>query len=183
MFLRSAGFALLACLATGGCARPAPTAPDAALQPSAPDRVEVPRVIVTPDATTSVDELFSTAMRSLDGRDYAAAGEGLRRVYELDPDGPLAAEALFWRGTAQDLGAEPAEALRTYELLSSRFPNSARTRTALVRRARLYAWLDRLNWIDQSRRRSVSRNEHLRFTLRVSFGSKCIEGRKSLCQG
>src|SRR5688572_24568587 len=134
MFLRStaSGLALFTCLIAGGCARPAAAGPQAQPSPE-PDRVEVPRVIVTPGGTTSVDELFSTAMRSLDARDYVTAGEGFRRVYEVDPDGPLADEALFWRGTAQDLGAEPAQALRTYELLSSRFPQSARTRTVLVR--------------------------------------------------
>lgn len=81
-------------------------------------------------------------MGALDARDYARADAGFQRVYELDPDGPRADEALFWRGTAQDLGAHPADALRTYELLSSRFPRSVHTRTALVRRARLYAFLE-----------------------------------------
>src|SRR6187402_232345 len=164
MFLRSAAsrLALFACLAMDGCARPAPTAPGTPAQPSPPERVEVPRVIVTPAGTTSVDELFSAAMRSLDGRDYAAAGERFRRVYELDPDGPLADESLFWRGTAQDLGAEPAEALRTYELLSSRFPNSARTRTALVRRARLYAYLERYSLAGRVADEALARFSDLR---------------------
>jgi len=102
----------------------------------------VPRVVVTPESATSIDELFVGAMSALDARDYATADAGFRRVYELDPEGPRADEALYWRGTAQDLGARPADALRTYELLSSRFPNSAHARTALVRRARLYAFLE-----------------------------------------
>lgn len=125
----------------GGCAHPTP-APEVATQASAPEQVEVPSVVVTPETATSIDELFAAAMSALDARDYSKADTGFRRVYEIDPAGPRAAEALFWLGTAQDLGARPADALRTYELLSSRFPNSAHTRTAMVRRARLYAFLE-----------------------------------------
>src|SRR5688572_2069622 len=134
------GLSLVAFCAVGGCAHPLP-APQAPA-PTSSERVEVPRVVVTPDTVTSVDELYATARRALDARDYPAAASGLQRVYELDPNGPLADEALFWRGTAQDLDARPPEALRTYELLSSRFPDSPHTRTALVRRARLYAYLE-----------------------------------------
>ena len=133
--------AFVALTVAGGCAHPTP-APQVPAHTST-ERVEVPRVVVTPDAVTSVDELFSNATLAFDARDYPAAAAGFQRVYELEPDGSLADEALFWQGTAQDLAARPAEALRTYELLNSRFPNSPHTRTAVVRRARLYAYFER----------------------------------------
>jgi tetratricopeptide (TPR) repeat protein len=114
-------------------------------------------------------------MRALDARNYAAAAEGFRRVYELDPDGPLADEALFWRGTAQDLGAESALALRTYELLSSRFPNSARTRTALVRRARLYAFMERYSLAGRVADEAFARFSDLRpFEHITLLGAKAL---------
>lgn len=124
----------------GGCAHP-PQPPEAPAR-AAGERVEVPRVVVTPATVSSVDELYAAASRALDAHEYAEAASRFQRVYELDPEGPLADEALFWLGTAQDLAAKPPDALRSYELLSNRFPESPHTRTALVRRARLYAYLE-----------------------------------------
>lgn len=124
----------------GGCAHP-PQPPEAPAR-AAGERVEVPRVVVTPATVSSVDELYAAASRALDAHEYAEAASRFQRVYELDPEGPLADDALFWLGTAQDLAAKPPDALRSYELLSNRFPESPHTRTALVRRARLYAYLE-----------------------------------------
>ncbi|HEY6727921.1 MAG TPA: hypothetical protein VI197_28125, partial [Polyangiaceae bacterium] len=157
----------------GGCSHP--PLPTHAPPPTSGERVEVPRVVVTPDTVTSIDELYATATRALDARDYPRAASGFQRVYELDPNGPRADEALFWRGTAQDLDARPPEALRIYELLSSRFPNSPHTRTALVRRARLYAYLEQYALAGKVADEALGRFDDLRpFEYITLLGAKAL---------
>lgn len=165
--------ALVALAAAGGCAHPS-RAPEA-LAPTSAERIEVPRVVVTPEAVTSVDELYANAQRALDAHDYTAAAAGFQRVYELEPDGALADEALFWRGTAQDLGARVVDALRTYELLSRRFPDSPRTRTVLVRRTRLYTYLEQYSVAGQ-----VADEVFARFTDLRPFEQITLLGAKAL---
>lgn len=165
--------ALVALAAAGGCVHPS-RAPEA-LAPTSAERIEVPRVVVTPEAVTSVDELYANAQRALDAHDYTAAAAGFQRVYELEPDGALADEALFWRGTAQDLGARVVDALRTYELLSRRFPDSPRTRTVLVRRTRLYTYLEQYSVAGQ-----VADEVFARFTDLRPFEQITLLGAKAL---
>lgn len=128
-------------LPLGGCGH-ATTVPVRAPAAQTPERIEVPRVIVTPDSATSIDELFARAQGNLDAQRYAEAVTDFERVYELDPRGPLAADALFGQASAYDLGAHPIQALQSYQALASRFPASTHARTALVRSTRLYAFLE-----------------------------------------
>ena len=176
MFRHPAAFGsfLVVFVAAAGCAHPTPE-PQTVTQAAAPERVEVPRMVVTPDSVTSIDELFASATRALEAHDYPAAAHAFRRVYELDADGPRADAALFWGATAQDLDARPAEALRTYELLSSRFPSSPHTRTALVRRARLYAFLEQYSRAGRVADEALGRFNDLRpFEHITLLGAKAL---------
>jgi hypothetical protein len=61
---------------------------------------------------------------------------------ELDPEGPLADDALFQAGAAYDLGAELEVAARRYEDLARRFPRSELARPALARGVRILTHLE-----------------------------------------
>ena len=135
-----AGYLLIWALAAVGCAAhagPAPTHPPRAEQP-----VLVARQVITPHQTTSIDELYEEARTSLDAQEYATAWQKFDRVYQLDPRGPRAEQALFFAGTASDLGSEPVRALRTYESFASLFPDAPLAREALLRSVRLYVFLE-----------------------------------------
>lgn len=108
-----------------------------------PNRVVLPKTIITTTTAISVDEVFAGAQAAFQSENYAAAARGFGEAYRLEPAGPLAEPALFGLGTAEDLAGQPEQALRHYEFYVSRFPASSNTRTVLVRSVRLNAFFER----------------------------------------
>ncbi len=113
-----------------------------------------PRVIVTPSAAFTIDELFAQAEAVADAGNWVRAAELFDRVHALDPEGPRAVAALHRAGLAYDrVGWETprwAEALERFrELLTvARAPHRQRdaarwARDAAPRALRLAAHLER----------------------------------------
>ncbi|HVJ17551.1 MAG TPA: hypothetical protein VM686_19120 [Polyangiaceae bacterium] len=134
-------FASALALACAGSAAPAaksaPRArPDARV-------IEVPRQVVTPHETSSVSELYERGEARARSGDLPAAAADLDRAYALDPDGPLARDALFHAAEAWDLMKDNERALERYEQAARRFPDHELGREALVRAMRLLCYLER----------------------------------------
>lgn len=100
----------------------------------------MPRTLVTPEGATSVDELMA---RGGAAADCHAAAEEFGHAYALDPDGPLADEALYRQADALDACGLLDSALAGYEQIVRRFPDGRFTRPSLVRSVRLSAQLER----------------------------------------
>ncbi len=127
----------LACAAHGQ-ARSAEAQPTRALPV-----LEAPHQVVTPTETTTVSELYERGQRRGHAGDLAGAAADLDRVYALEPDGPLAADALFRAAEAWDLMKDNERALERYEQVSRRFADHELGREALVRAMRLLGYLER----------------------------------------
>jgi hypothetical protein len=135
----------IGCAPTVGLAQ----GPTGAVAPraQAPSPVTLPRIVVTPDQTVSVPELYQEA-QALSGAGAAAeAAQKFDRVVSLDPEGPLAADALFHGGVAHDLAGDQMNdrlaALERFEAVVRRYPEHALARPALLRSIRLLGFLER----------------------------------------
>jgi tetratricopeptide (TPR) repeat protein len=143
--------ALLALGAAGlpGCAAaaPAPRAVPAAgpsgAEARAADQLTVPRTVVTPADARSVPELHEAAKAELVAGRYAEAAKQFDRIYELDPGGALAPEALYAAGLAHDGAGDRDAALARFEQTATRHPEAPLAREALVRAVRVAAHLER----------------------------------------
>jgi len=124
---------------TGGQSAPPKAASGRAPAPT----LEVSRQLITPAETTSVSELFERGEARARAGDLLGAAADLDRVYTLDPNGPLAAEALFRAAEAWDLSKDNERALERYEQMARRFPEHALGSQALVRSIRLLCYLER----------------------------------------
>src|SRR5688572_18008247 len=95
-------FASATALACGGGGAPPPPKNAAPPRPAA-RVIEVSRQVVTPHETSSVSELYERGEARARAGDLAAAAADLDRAYALDPNGPLAKDALFRAAEAWDL--------------------------------------------------------------------------------
>jgi hypothetical protein len=135
----------VSCAPTAGLARATQGAsPEAA---RAPEAVELPRVIVTPDQTVSVPEMYREAQALFAAGATSEAAGKFDRVVELDPRGPLAADALFQAGVSHDLAgdrmSDRVAALDRFEAVVRRYPSHSLARPALLRAIRLLTFLER----------------------------------------
>jgi tetratricopeptide (TPR) repeat protein len=78
----------------------------------------------------------------LQAGDAAEAARAFDRLFALDPDGPLAAQALLQSATAHERAGDREASARRLEQLAERFPRHALAREALVRTVRLRAFLE-----------------------------------------
>lgn len=133
----------------GACAPSALPAPAAARQPRAPfvaprpERVRVPRTIVTPTEASSIPEMYERAQAELRAGDAAGAERAFDRIVALDPKGRLAPDALFGAAEAADDAADLQGASARYEQVAERFPDNRLARPALVRNIRLLLYLEK----------------------------------------
>ena len=88
-------------------------------------------------------ELFAKATALGEAKQYVEAARGFDRAFELDPEGPLAARALFEAAEMLDLAAQPEAALARYEQVARRYPSAPLDRTARIRALRLLTYLER----------------------------------------
>ncbi|HEY2736244.1 MAG TPA: hypothetical protein VGI70_19735 [Polyangiales bacterium] len=104
--------------------------------------IELARTVVTPDQTTDIPELLQRARELGEAKKFEAAAHAFDRAYELDSDGPSAAEALFKAAEMYDYGAFQEDALARYEQVARRFPSSDFDRVARIRALRLLTYLE-----------------------------------------
>lgn len=115
---------------------------NAAAPASAAGSAQVARTVVTPETTTDIPELFASATAAGNAKHYEASASTFERVFQLDPDGPLADRALFESAEMYDLAGKHEEALSRYEQVARRFPKSNLDRVARVRALRLLTYLE-----------------------------------------
>ncbi len=128
--------ASLLALACGGAPPPSSSAP------TPPLKVEVPTQIVGPRAEGSAKELMEKGERAILAQKWRDAADAFETLLAADPTGPRTEDALYGLATAYE-GLELREkAKATYDDLIKRFPESTRTRAALVREAQLCAYLE-----------------------------------------
>ena len=99
--------------------------------------------MVTNDASSSIPELFSEATRQGEAKHYVESARAFDRTFMLDPEGPLAARALFEAAEMLDLAGQQDTALARYEQVARRYPSSPLDRVARVRALRLLTYLER----------------------------------------
>ncbi|HEY0465231.1 MAG TPA: hypothetical protein VGC79_13540, partial [Polyangiaceae bacterium] len=115
---------------------------NAAPPASTASSAEVARTVVTPQATTDIPELFESATAAGAAKQYELSAAAFERAFQLDPDGPLAARALFESAEMFDLAGKHEQALAHYEQVARRFPKSDLDRVARVRALRLLTYLE-----------------------------------------
>lgn len=142
---------LVACGSDPGRARP----------PAAPGQIDVPRIIVTPSSTQSLDELFAAGQGAAARGDLRPAAADFDRVAALDPLGPLAPEALFLAAEAYDSLHEHPAALERYEAVVARYPRHARAPEAATRGVRLSLYEEQWDWAGRFADRALDRASEL----------------------
>lgn len=129
--------------------------------PTAGRQIDVSRTIVTPSEAVGIDEMYERARHHFEAAQYRDAADGFRRVVDLDPNGPLAKDALFYGASAHDLLGENVEALARYEQVATRFPDDPLARDALLRCIRLSAFLEQWSRIGTFSDRLLARYSSL----------------------
>jgi tetratricopeptide (TPR) repeat protein len=158
-------------VAVAGCA--SPKGGDARSARS-PTTIDVPRVIVTPSRTVTLDELFAEADRDAGNGRLESAARGFDRVAALEPTGPLAAEALFRAGDAHDTLGRHEAALERYRAVADRYASHGRARLATLRSVRLLAYLEDFEWAGRYADRLLAHRDLRPFESVVAHGGKAL---------
>ena len=133
------GMIIAGCGASGG--RPAASATDT--EPTnAPPVHSVPRTVITPGGATDVPEMYRAGRRLFDGGDASKAAKQFDQVYSVDPNGELAADALYLSAQAHEQAGDRQTALQRFEQLARRFPKHSLGREALIRAMRLLVFME-----------------------------------------
>jgi tetratricopeptide (TPR) repeat protein len=139
-----------------------------------PTTVTVPRVVVTPSRTLTLDEMFAEAERDAARGDLGRAAGGFDQVAALEPEGPLAAEALFRAGDARDALGHHEAALARYRAVADRHGGHARARPAALRSVRLLAYLEDFAWAGRYADRLLAERDLRPFEAVVAHGGKAL---------
>jgi len=109
--------------------------------------VTLARVVVTPERAVSMPELYQQAQALFAAGAVSEAAQRFDRIVALDPQGPLAPNALFHAGVSHDLSGDRLEdrlkALARFEAFVRRYPTHSLARPALLRAVRLLTFLGR----------------------------------------
>ena len=158
---------------TGAPPRAAPSNEPA--DEAGPERVHVDRMVITSVDASDIPELFDQATEQLAAGKAAEAARAFDRIYEIDPDGRLAPEALFRAGVAHDHAGDLDAAFQRLEQVARRFPDHHVTREALVRAVRILAFLERWQRAGQAADLLLARYSDLRpFETIVAHSGKAL---------
>ncbi len=126
-----------------GCAAQPSSPPNAPVAGAKSNPILVPRVVITERSARSLDELFSEAqMLEAAGR-FKDAAPKFKRVFELEPRGHWAAQALFHAASAADEAGLLEPSLQDYDTFYRSFPEHELSLAAMVRSARLLLFLEK----------------------------------------
>ena len=123
--------------ATASVQRPQPQpqpSPPSASQPA--PRQEEPRPAPTPSRSLAGAELaerYRAALMLYGGGKYADARRGFQQVFDSDPSGDLADNALFWIAESYYSSADYANALRFYRRVVAEFREENKAPDALLK--------------------------------------------------
>jgi tetratricopeptide (TPR) repeat protein len=140
------GIAWLSSACAGGRGgNPASTLPEASAtgaQAARPRVEQLPAIVVTPEEAHSVEEIFREGEQAFAEGRWDAAAAAFDRVASVDPEGRLAAPAIFNSGWAHDQAARHEEALARYEATFQRHPSHELAGEARVRAMRLLLYME-----------------------------------------
>jgi tetratricopeptide (TPR) repeat protein len=139
-----------------------------------PTSIDLPRVVVTPSRTLTLDEMFADADRDATRGELDKAAAGFDRVAALEPAGPLAAEALFRAGDAHDTQGRHQAALERYRAVADRHPGHGRARPAALRSVRLLTYLEDFAWAGRYADRLLVEPDLRPFEAVVAHGGKAL---------
>lgn len=162
------------CVACGATHASPPVAATPA-SPAGGSRVDLPRVVVTPDGSTDLPSLMEEARAARARGELKQAAERYERAAELDQEGAFAPEALHEAGMARDDAGELAIAQQRFEQLAQRFPDHPLARDALLRAMRIACHLDRFARAGQLADLVLARYGDLRpFELVLTHSAKAL---------
>ncbi len=165
--MRALAFVLL----TGCAAVPRAEAP----VPASPERlIEVPRVVVTPTRTATLEELFAEAERHERAGELALATGGFDRVAELEPAGELAGEALFRSGDIHDRLGHHQAAIERYRGIVEHHLGHPRSRLSMLRLVRLLTYVDDFAWAGRFADRLLAEPDLRPMESIVAYGGKAL---------
>ena len=107
-----------------------------------PPPQQVPATIISPEGAADVDELFSAGQTSLRQGEPERAALTFDRILEHDPEGPLAARALFQSALAHEADGDLEGAAVRFEQVERRYPGTERSVDALIRALRVRLHLE-----------------------------------------
>lgn len=142
-------------LLTTGCAATPTEAPKTSENPE----IVLPEVVVTRVDPAIVEQRFHEATAKLVREEYKAAAQELDGVVALSPSGPWAAPAAFNAGVAYlSLGDYPTASKR-FEQSLEKDPDGPTARAALLRLARLGAYLEDWTGLEAAARKLLQRSD------------------------
>ena len=150
-----------ACAAAGPAKGPPARASERDPGRPEPSELTLPRIVVSQDETATIDELYAHAEQRLLGGAPGEAAVLFVRVFELDPDGPRAAEALYRAAEALDAQGEVMPAAQRLEQLIRRYPDNPLARHALADAVRVYAVADQWRRAGEAARLLMARYDDL----------------------
>jgi tetratricopeptide (TPR) repeat protein len=142
--------------------------------PHSPATIQVPRVVVTPSRTLTLDEMFAEAERDAAAGRLEPAARGFDRVAALEPTGRLAAEALFRAGDIRDTQGQHEAALERYRRVADRHAGSPRARPAALRSVRLLLYLGDFSWAGRYADRLLAESALRPFEAVVAHSGKAL---------
>jgi tetratricopeptide (TPR) repeat protein len=138
-----------------GCAATESSEPKTPAQPP----IVLPEVVVTHIDPAVVEQRFHQATARLVREEYKAAAHDLDGVFALSPNGPWAAPALFNAGVSYaSLGDYPTAAKRFRQSLE-KAPDGPTAHAALLRLARLEAYLEEWANLETVARKLLARKD------------------------
>jgi tetratricopeptide (TPR) repeat protein len=149
--------------------------PDTARSQADAPHIDVPRTIVTPDSVTSLPEMFAEAQAKARSDDLEGAAALFDRVVAHEPDGPLAAPALFAAGEAHDNLGHHQAAIARYRAVVEKHPGHELARAAALRCVRLLAYVEDFAWAGRFADRLLEQKAELRpIEEVVAYGGKAL---------
>jgi hypothetical protein len=164
-------FAALLAVLHVGCA----AAPETSKAAKSPSQIDVPRTVITPSSATSLPEMFAEAQAKVRAGDLEGAAKLFDKVAEHEPDGELAAPALFSAGDAHDNLGHHQAAIARYRAVVEKHPGHELAREAALRCVRLLAYVEDFAWAGRFADRLLERKAELRpIEEVVAYGGKAL---------
>jgi tetratricopeptide (TPR) repeat protein len=136
-----------------GCAGAAPGV-------SSPERIQVlPEIVITKTDPASLPGMFHAASDKLMRDEFKSAAEMFEQIYAVDPQGETARPSLYNAAIAYMALGKRELSLDRFAKSVDLFPESETTRSALLRIARLQAFLERWPALEKTVDRLLARTD------------------------
>lgn len=151
----------LCLLGCGATASRSPAAPGSVLAPSpgAPAPQVLDEIVISPHDARQLEEAFRRGQDLLLSDRFAEAAALFDRLVRFSPNGPTAPPSLFNAGLAYLSLGDRARAVERFAEQIRRFPAEPITKNAILRSARIYAYLERWGDLGLAADRLLARDD------------------------